>query len=52
MNFNIFEEICKMLEIIDCLEKVCKFVYCVVIFVFVFGMVWVLLSIIIVICWW
>ena len=52
MDFNIFEEVCKMLEIIDRSEKARKFAYCVVILAFIFGMVWALPEFIIAIRWW
>ena len=52
MDFNIFDEVRKMLEIIDRSEKARKFAYCVVILAFVFGMAWALPSIITAIRWW
>ena len=52
MNFNIFEEIRKILEIIDRSEKARKFAYCVIILAFIFAMAWVSPAIITAIRWW
>ena len=52
MDFNIFDEVRKMLEIIDRLRKATQFAYCVVILAFILGMVWALPELINAIRWW
>ena len=52
MDFNIFDEVRKMLEIIDRSKKARQFAYCVVILAFIFGMVWALHELINAIRWW